>query len=137
MGLNGVTTALTLPPWQESEGFRALAAAAMSERFLEPLAPARLRGFPRPFDLASEDRTLLGLVLPPSGRSARGLTTLERAELSEAVLMLMLAPAQQRVLIVGYDAQRLLPWLATYGHLAQDIEFWHLRGPGRLERLHL
>lgn len=130
-----MNVAETLPPWTEPAGFRALAASEMRGRFLEPLAPAHLPGFPRPFDLVSDDRTLVGLILAPSRRASRGLTTLERAELSEAVLMLTLAPAQQRVLVVGHDAQRLLPWLATYGHLARDVEFWQLRGPGRLERL--
>lgn len=124
-----------LPPWWEPDAFRALARAEMSERFCTPLAPTRLAGMPRAFDLASEDATLVGLVLPPSRKGARGLTTLERAELSEAVLMLTLAPAQQRVLVVGHDRARLEPWLSVYGHLARDIEFWRLRGPGALDRI--
>lgn len=123
-----------LPPWTEPAGFRALAQREASARFGTTLAPARVPGFPRAFDLVSEDATLVGAVLPPSGR-ARSLTTLERAELSEHVLMLTLAPAQQRILVVGHDRARLEPWLSVYGHLARDIEFWRLRGPGALERI--
>ena len=113
--------------------FRDLARRALAERFATPLAPTHLRGMPRPFDLASEDATLIGLALPPSTRGARGLTTLERAELSEAVLLLTLAPAQQRVLVVAHDRRRLEPWLAVYGHLARDVEIWRLRPDGVVE----
>ena len=108
---------------------------ALSRRFAMPLEPAQMRGMPRPFDLASEDGALLGIALAPTRSASRTLTTLERAELSEAVLQLSLAPTQQRVLVVGCDAARLAPWLAVYGHLAQDVEFWRLRDDGKLARL--
>lgn len=123
------------PPRPMPEAFRAHARRELERRFATPLAPLRLRGFPRAFDVASEDATLLGVVLPPSRRSARGLTSAERAELSEAVLLLTLAPAQQRVLVVPHDRERLLPWLVVYGHLARDVELWQLSMGGELSRI--
>lgn len=127
--------ALEAPDLSRPDAFRALARREMSARFGTTLAPARIAGHPFPFDLVSEDRTLVGLVLPPPARPTRSMSTAQRAELSEAVLMLTLAPAQQRVLVVAEPRARLEPWLAVYGGLARDIEFWHLRAPGALERL--
>lgn len=119
----------------EASSFSIAACREMSARFATPLAPLRLPGFPRPFELASEDGTLLGCAIPPSARPGRTLTSAERAEISEAVLLLTLAPAQQRVLVLGQDRERLQPWLAVYGHLARDVEFWHLSRAGALERM--
>lgn len=124
-----------LPPWTSPEGFRALARDELSARYCTPLVPTRLSGTPRAFDLASEDATLIGFALAPSPRGSRRLTTLERAELSEAVMMLNMTPAQERVLVVGHDPARLAPWLAVYGSFVRDITLWTLRGPGRLERV--
>ncbi|HUR69240.1 MAG TPA: hypothetical protein VM370_08335 [Candidatus Thermoplasmatota archaeon] len=123
-----------MPPWWEPQAFRELAQAELSALFATHLCAKRLRGHPRPFDLVSEDSTLLGIVLPRATRG-RQLTALQRAELSEAVLLLTCAPAQQRVLVVGDDPERLRPWLAVYGHLAHGIEIWHLRAPGELSRI--
>lgn len=136
MGVNivAVVAAHPIPPLALAE-FRRLAQDAMSERYCAPLAPARVEGMPHAFDLVSEDKTLVGLVVPTARRGPRALTTLERAELSEAVLMLTLAPAQERVLVVGHDHARLAPWLAVYGRLARDITIWRLHATGRVERI--
>lgn len=124
-------------PWSSAAEFRELARREMSARFATPLAPSRVPGHPLPLGLVSEDRTLVGAILEPPRAMGGRLSTAQRAELSEKVMLLALTPAQQRVLVVGHPRAQLEPWFAVYGALARDIEFWRLRGPGSLERLHV
>lgn len=107
----------------------------MSARFKTPLQPGRFPGFPRPFDLVSEDRALVGNVLRPWPKSTARLSAAQTSAISEHILLLTSVPAQQRVLVFTQAPDHIRRWLAVYGHLTGDIEFYHHRSPGELEHL--
>lgn len=118
--------------WREFEEF---ARRNMSLHIGTRLTKSKPRGFPKEFDMVSDDGETLG--------DAKFLTLVRRTRMPPAkfmeiaghVWLLRKTHAKRQFLVFGN--QRRVPewWLEKYGHLADGVEFYFLDDVGNLERL--
>lgn len=114
------------PTVSGAQEFEAEARKRMSEFFGVELSPGEYPNVPKKFDMVSPDRSIVGdakyytLVrgsqIPPAKFSA----------ISEHVWLLEKTNAKTKFLVFGNDKRVPKEWLARYGHLATDVEFFFL-----------
>lgn len=115
--------------------FEGRACRLMSQYFGLPLAPAKVTGVPKAFDLVSPEKTIVGdakfytlvndFSLPPAKFSV----------ITEYVWLLEKTHAERKFLVFGNERRVPEEWLRRFGKLAHEIEFYFIGAPDVVERL--
>jgi len=115
--------------------FEDLARSVMSVHFGISLAPDRVPGVPKEFDMISPDRSIVGdAKYLPLVRGQR-LPPAKFSVIAEHVWLLEKTGAPTTFLVFGNDRQVPLLWLERYGDLTADVDFYFLTDEGELEQL--
>ncbi|MFO0969518.1 MAG: hypothetical protein U0793_28505 [Gemmataceae bacterium] len=120
------------PAWK---AFEDLARSKMSHHFNIALAEREIPGFPKRFDMVSEDRAVVGdakfltLVHKKRRPSAKFM------EIAGHVWLLERLDAKTRFLVFGNQRAVIELWLQRYGGLVQTVSFYFLAPDGTLDRL--
>jgi hypothetical protein len=116
-------------------GFERLAEQVMSRHYGVTLRHGSLPGVPKDFDLVSADRciagdskffTLVGGERNPSAKNS---------VIAEYVWLLEKTKAEHKFLVFGNQKEVPQRWLAKYGSLVEEVEFFFLTEDGSLEKL--
>lgn len=118
--------------WKE---FEELAKKTMSKRFGKNLSERNPKGFPKRFDMVSDDGHIVG--------DAKYLTLVRGVKLPPAkfmeiaghVWLLENVPAERRFLVFGNQKRVAEWWLEKYGEFVDDVEFYFLNDQGNIEQL--
>jgi hypothetical protein len=107
----------------------------MSEYFGKSLVEKNPRGFPKRFDMVSENEEIVGDAKFLTLVHGKRLPPAKFMEISGHVWLLEKVDAKRRFLVFGN--QRRVPewWLEKYGNLVQDVEFYFLDKKGQVHRL--
>jgi hypothetical protein len=116
--------------------FQKLATRKMSEYLNVPLFHRNPTGFPKRFDMVSEDEQIVG--------DAKYLTLVRRErrppakfmEIAGHVWLLERVPAKRRFLVFGNQREVPEMWLSDYEALLENVEFYFLSNRGKIELLH-
>lgn len=106
----------------------------MSKVFNAALAPGRVTGVRKRFDLVSEDSQIIGDAKYYTAVNGTGLPPAKFATIAEYVWLLEKAEARERFLVFGNDRRVPEWWLDRYGALT-DVSFYYLSDDGELEKL--
>jgi hypothetical protein len=117
------------------KGFEALARRAMSDHFSVELAPGRVPGVPKEFDLVSPDRRIVGDAKYFTLVRGERLPPAKFSVIAETVWLLEKTGAETRFLVFGNDRQVPELWLKRYEALASAVAFYFLAEDGGLEEL--
>jgi len=119
--------------WRE---FQALAQKVMSQHFGVFLTEASPPGFPKKFDMVSDDAALVGDAKYLTLVHGTKLPPAKFMEIAGHVWLLEKIPAKKRFLVFGN--QRRVPegWLEKYAGLVQTVEFYFLDDDGKVEKIH-
>ena len=118
--------------WKE---FEHLALITMEKHFGVHFTEKNPKGFPKRFDMVSDDEQIVGdakyltlvggIKLPPA----------KFMEIAGHVWLLEHVPAKSRFLVFGNQREVAELWLRKYGILIANIEFYFLSNEGKLELL--
>lgn len=115
--------------------FEQLARWVMSDHYGMALAPGECDGVSKLFDMASEDRTVVGDAKYFSMVRGERLPPAKFSVIAEHVWLLEKTGADRKFLVLGNDRRVPLKWLDRYGDLASDVAFYFLGDDGELEVL--
>jgi len=118
--------------WKE---FEKLARKAMSENFGVKLAEKNPKGFPKRFDMVSQNGDIVG--------DAKFLTLVHRTKTPPAKMMeicghvWLLEKVDAKIRFLAFGNQRSVPemWLEKYGSLVQNVEFYFIDAHGTVEKI--
>jgi hypothetical protein len=118
--------------WKEFQDF---ATVVMGKHFGVHFTEKNPRGFPKRFDMVSDDEQIVG--------DAKFLTLVQGTKLPPAKFMeiaghmwlLEHVPAKRKFLVFGNQREVAELWLRKYGKLVENIEFYFLSNDGKLELL--
>jgi len=118
--------------WSE---FQDNATATMSDYFGTLLKNVIISGFPKRFDMVSNDCQIVGdakwKALPMDGAARKVLFE----EISTYVWLLEKIKASRRFIVFGNDMRVPEAWLRKYGGLPTTVEFYFWDGKGSVIRL--
>lgn len=86
----------------------------------------RVGAIPRDFDLVSNDGSKVGDLRLIDHSEGGRVPTSKLSAISELVWLLQQSQAHERFIVFGKDATVAQAWLDRYGHLAQDVIFYHV-----------
>ncbi len=115
--------------------FEALAQRIMSEHYGVRLAPRRVPGIPKKFDLVSDDGQIIGDAKFYTLVRGIGSPPAKNSVIAEYVWLLEKAKAKHRFLVFGNDPRVPTGWLRIYSHLATEIDFYFISAEGELSKL--
>jgi len=116
--------------------FEELSRHVMSKTFNAALAPGRVKGVHKQFDMVSEDARVIGDAKYYTAVNGTGLPPAKFATIAEYVWLLEKTPARERFLVFGNDRRVPEWWLARYGALT-DVSFYYLSDDGELQQLNV
>lgn len=115
--------------WREFEEF---AQERMSKHLGVPLAPKSPKGFPKKFDLVSEDESIVGDAKYLTMVHGQYEPPAKLMEITGHVWLLEKVPARKRFLVFGNQIEVARLWLEKYGKLPTSVEFYFLGDDGRI-----
>ena len=118
--------------WKE---FEKLTRKAMSQYFGVELAEKNPKGFPKRFDMVSQNEDIVG--------DAKFLTLVHRTKTPPAKMMeicghvWLLEKVDAKIRFLAFGNQRSVPemWLEKYGSLVQNVEFYFIDAHGTVEKM--
>ena len=118
--------------WKEFESFSRV---TMEKYFGVSLTEKNPIGFPKKFDMVSDDGNIVG--------DAKYLTLVHRVKLPPAkfmeimghVWLLEKVNAERKFLVFGNQKRVPEWWLEKYGKFVDDVEFYFIDDEGNIERL--
>ena len=117
---------------EDPSEFEELSRDVMSKMFNTALAPGRVTGVHKQFDLVSDDAQIVGDAKYYTAVNGTGLPPAKFATIAEYVWLLEKAPARERFLVFGNDRRVPEWWLDRYGALT-DVSFYYLSDDGELD----
>ncbi len=116
--------------------FEDFAREIMSKHFGVKLMPKKLPSWPKLFDMASPDYTIVGeaIFMAASKEKAKILPG-RLSYITERVWLLEKTDAKIKFIAFGGDATSPKEWLKRYGKFASEIQFYVIAGDGDLIRL--
>lgn len=115
--------------------FEKRAQRLMSELYGVPLAPGKVPGVPKAFDLVSADKTIVGDAKFYTMVNGVGLPPAKFATIAEYVWLLEKTFGAKKFLVFGNERRVPEEWLARFGRLVSGIEFYFLGSSEVIERL--
>ncbi|HID89028.1 MAG TPA: hypothetical protein EYP52_04865 [Anaerolineae bacterium] len=115
--------------------FENLARSVMSAHFGVSLAPGRVPGVPKEFDMVSPDGRFVGDAKYFTLVQGEYLPSAKFSNIAEHIWLLEKTGAAVPFLVFGNDRRVPLMWLERYGHLNSDVAFFFISDDGALERL--
>lgn len=115
--------------------FEKRAQRLMSEVYGALLAPGKVPGVPKAFDLVSADQTIVGDAKFYTMVNGVGLPPAKFATIAEYVWLLEKTYAAKKFLVFGNQRRVPEEWLARFGRLVDGIEFFFLGPTDVIERL--
>jgi hypothetical protein len=115
--------------------FEDLAREVFSRRFGAPLRPGQIAGVPKLFDLVSPDGDIVGDAKYYTLVGGQHLPPAKFSIIAEHVWLLEKTQAIHKFLIFGNDIEVPKRWLARYGHLRGEVEFYFLTDEGEIVAL--
>jgi len=116
--------------------FELIAQRVMSAHFKTRLAPRRVPGIPKTFDLVSDDCQIIGdakfytlvrgINAPPAKNSV----------IAEYVWLLEKTDAKHRFLVFGNDRRVPEGWLHIYGDMIKGVDFYFISSEDQMTQLH-
>jgi hypothetical protein len=118
--------------WKEFQDFSTI---VMEKHFGVHFTEKSPRGFPKRFDMVSDDEQYVG--------DAKFLTLVRGTDLPPAKFMeiaghmwlLEHVPGKHKFLVFGNQREVAELWLRKYGNLVENVEFYFLSSDGKLEQL--
>lgn len=107
----------------------------MSLELQTELLPGEAGGVPKKFDLVSGDGAVVGDAKFYTLVRGSGLPPAKFATIAEYVWLLEKTGAAKRFLVFGNERRVPVEWLARYGKLRDNVDFYFLTEDGTLERL--
>ncbi|MEM5774488.1 MAG: hypothetical protein AAGU05_05755 [Anaerolineaceae bacterium] len=121
------------PPAVMNAGtFEGLARQIFSDYFRIPLSPGQITGIPKTFDMVSSDKTIVGDAKFYTMVRGRYLPPAKFSIIAEYVWLLEKTGAQHKFLVFGNDIEVPKQWLARYGDLCQEVQFYFLTENGEM-----
>lgn len=118
--------------WRE---FEDVARKRMSEYYQSTLHERQPPGFPKRFDMVSDDLTIVGDAKYLTLVQGKKRPPAKFMEIAGHVWLLERLEAKQRFLVFGNQKRVIEWWLEKYGHLTRAIRFFFLHPDGTLEHL--
>lgn len=115
--------------------FEEMALEAMSRHYGVMFHKAPGGSLIKKFDFVSDDNSIVGDAKYYTLVGGQSLPSGKFATIAEHVWLLEKTQATTRFLVFGNQKQVPEQWLARYGHLAKDVEFYFLSDGGELKRL--
>jgi hypothetical protein len=106
--------------------FPKLAEVRMGNHFGVSLTERRIPGFPKKWDLVSEDHTIIGDAKWLSLVNGVSPPPAKLMEITSHVWLLEQTKAQIRFLVFGNQQEVPELWLKKYGHLKRSVDFYFL-----------
>jgi len=107
----------------------------MGRFFQVRLVKKNPRGFPKTFDLVSDDEQIVGDAKFLTLVKGKKTPPAKLMEISGHVWLLEEVNARRRFLVFGNQREVPSLWLEKYGELAGQVEFYFLDEGGSIERL--
>jgi len=118
--------------WKEFQNF----ALFTMQRFFETrLSEKNPKGFPKRFEMVSDDEQIIGDAKYLTLVGGVKLPPAKFMEISGHVWLLEHVPARHRFLVFGNQKDVSLMWLRKYGSLVNWVDFYFLSNEGDLELL--
>jgi len=119
----------------KARNFESFARKVMSKHFGVKLAPRKLPGWPKLFDMASSDGTIVGeaIFMAETGKAKAPPGKL--SYITEKVWMLEKTSAETKFIVFGGDATPAKEWLRKYGKFVDKVQFYVIADNGELLRL--
>jgi len=115
--------------------FEAFARQRLGEHLNVPLAERKLPGFPKRFDLVSQDGATVGDAKYLTLVRGKKRPSAKFVEIAGHVWLLERTPAKQRLLVFGNQRRVAEWWLEEYGHVVRAVDFYLLAADGSGELL--
>jgi len=115
--------------------FERFARGIMTSRFGVVLTERALKGWPKRFDLVSEDGGIVGDAKFYSMVKGKRLPPAKFATISEHVWFLENTYADRKFLVFGNDRRVPMEWLRRWGRFLRGIDFYFLEPDGELSVL--
>jgi hypothetical protein len=119
-------------PWRTFERF---ARERMSAHYDSTLVERKVEGFPKLFDMVSDDGRIVGDAKYLTLVGGVRLPPAKFMEITGHVWMLELVPADHRFLVFGNQKRVAEWWLEKYGTFVRSVCFYFLEGDGKLDLL--
>ena len=110
--------------------FEDLARQVFSQRFGALLHPGQVAGVPKLFDLVSLDGEIVGDAKYYTLVGGQHLPPAKFSIIAEHVWLLEKTQAKCKFLVFGNDNEVPKRWLARYGHLRSEVDFYFLTDDG-------
>lgn len=118
-----------------SAHFEVLAQEVMSRHYGVPLHKGMVPGVRKQFDFLSADRQIVGDAKYFSLVGGERLPPAKFSVIAEHVWLLEKTGVRCRFLVFGNDVRVPEQWLARYGNLVSDVQFYFLNNSGELCQL--
>lgn len=118
-----------------AQDFEVQARRRMSEFFGVELNPGTLPNVPKKFDMVSPDGRIVGDAKYYTLVRGTQIPPAKFATISEHVWLLEKTNSEIKFLVFGNDRRVPEEWLARYGYLAGDVQFFFLDPQGELVKL--
>ncbi|MCJ7510877.1 MAG: hypothetical protein MUP14_08340 [Dehalococcoidia bacterium] len=125
----GGAAGLGLPQFEE------LARLKFGELFQASFRVGSVRGVPEKFDLVDEQKGFVGDAKYLTMVRGRGVPPATFSVVAEHVWLLEKTRAKKKFMVFGNDERVPQQWLAEYGHLVGDVEFYFMTDGGEIRRL--
>jgi hypothetical protein len=115
--------------------FEELARLKFGELFQAIFRVGSVRGVPKKFDLVDEQKGFAGDAKYLTMVRGSGVPPAKFSVIAEHVWLLEKTRAKKKFLVFGNDERVPQQWLARYGHLVGDVEFYFMTDGGEIRRL--
>jgi hypothetical protein len=115
--------------------FEELARLRFGELFQASFRVGSVEGVPKRFDLVDEQKGLVGDAKYLTMVRGSRLPPAKFSVIAEHVWLLEKTKATKKFLVFGNDCTVPQRWLAKYGHLRGDVEFYFMTDGGDIRRL--
>jgi hypothetical protein len=129
------------PAWTEEshdmddKRFELLARQVMSRHYGQPLYKGALPGVPKQFDMVSSDGQIIGDAKYYTLVGGAKTPPAKFSVIAEYVWLMEKTAASRRFLVFGNDIRVPQEWLARYGNLVDNIDFYFLEANAHLRQL--
>lgn len=113
------------------KAFEKFARSHMSTLFKRELRPRKKKGWPKLFDLVSDDYQIIGDAKYMSMVKGKRLPPAKFSVIAEHVWMLEKIDATKKFLVFGNDKRVPEEWLKRYGKFAKSVKFYFLTEEGK------
>ncbi len=132
----------TMPSHAKSESqpdtgaaqFELLAQQVMSQHYGAHLHKGYLSGVDKLFDMVSDDGQIVGDAKYYTLVGGERIPPAKFSVIAEYVWLMEKTAASRRFLVFGNDIRVPQAWLARYGNLVSNVEFYFLGADGRLDQ---